>query len=177
MTIPILTDAFRHHVWATLQVLDACAGLSDAQLASNVPGTYGSIIDTARHLVSADANYLALLSGDRVERLSEEDEETLSIAELRALMASYGPIWDEVVASADDARRPYVRHRDDGSTFSAPAGVRLAQVPHHGTDHRSQICTALTTLGITPPEIDVWDYATAEGLTAETPPTDPDATT
>ena len=38
-------------------------------------------------------------------------------------------------------------------------GIRIAQVLHHGTDHRSQICTALTTIGVTPPEIDVWDYA------------------
>ena len=38
-------------------------------------------------------------------------------------------------------------------------GIRLAQAIHHGTDHRSQVCTALTTLGIEPPAIDVWDYA------------------
>jgi uncharacterized damage-inducible protein DinB len=37
--------------------------------------------------------------------------------------------------------------------------VRLAQVVHHGTDHRSQIATALTTLGVTPPEMDVWEWA------------------
>lgn len=42
-------------------------------------------------------------------------------------------------------------------------GVRLAQVVHHGTDHRSQVCTALTSLGVTPPEIDVWAYAQATG--------------
>ena len=38
-------------------------------------------------------------------------------------------------------------------------GIRLAQALHHGTDHRSQICTALTTLGVEPPEIDVWAFA------------------
>ena len=64
-----------------------------------------------------------------------------------------------------------VRHRDDGSTSSAPLGVRLAQVIHHGTDHRSQICTDLTAIGVTPPEIDVWDYADSEGRLSETPPT------
>ena len=48
--------------------------------------------------------------------------------------------------------------RDDGSATEAPIGIRLAQAIHHGTDHRSQICTALTTLGIEPPFIDVWDF-------------------
>jgi uncharacterized damage-inducible protein DinB len=39
--------------------------------------------------------------------------------------------------------------------------VFLAQAIHHGTDHRSQICTVLTSLGIEPPSIGVWDYAEA----------------
>jgi uncharacterized damage-inducible protein DinB len=62
-----------------------------------------------------------------------------------------------------------VRRRDDGSETHAPLGVRLAQAIHHGTDHRSQICTALTTLGIEPPWIDVWDYAEAVGRSREVP--------
>ena len=168
MSDSIIRDALRHHVWATLQILDACAGLDEAQLGATVPGTYGSILDTARHLVGADANYLWLLS-DGEAALVEED--TMAITELRATMVAHGPIWDRVAAADLDPDRVIVRHRDDGSTFSAPLGIRIAQVVHHGTDHRSQICTALTTLGITPPEIDAWDYATSEGRTSETPPT------
>jgi len=40
-------------------------------------------------------------------------------------------------------------------------------VIHHGTDHRSQICTALTQLGVEPPEIDVWAYGVASGRITE----------
>jgi uncharacterized damage-inducible protein DinB len=63
-----------------------------------------------------------------------------------------------------------VRHRDDGSASGAPLGIRLAQVVHHGTDHRSQVCTALSLLGIEPPAIDVWDYAWQDGRLTETEP-------
>jgi hypothetical protein len=42
----------------------------------------------------------------------------------------------------------------------AAGGIRLAQVLHHRTDHRSQICTILTSLGIAPPDIDVWAVST-----------------
>ncbi len=49
-------------------------------------------------------------------------------------------------------------------------GVRLAQALHHGTDHRSQICTGLTTLGVEPPAIDVWDFAEQDGRLFEVPP-------
>ncbi len=65
------------------------------------------------------------------------------------------------------------RHRDDGTDSLAPLGIRLAQVLHHGTDHRSQICTALTTLGIEPPAIDVWDFADEGGRLSVVPSVDP----
>ncbi|MBA3739470.1 MAG: hypothetical protein H0W97_13015, partial [Actinobacteria bacterium] len=63
------------------------------------------------------------------------------------------------------------RHRDDGSETHAPLSIRLAQALHHGTDHRSQICTALTTLGVEPPAIDVWDFGVQDGRVVEIPPT------
>src|SRR6202795_2872376 len=58
MPSPLLADAFGHHVWATIRLLDACTALDDAQLATIVPGTYGSIIDTLRHVVDGDVFYL-----------------------------------------------------------------------------------------------------------------------
>ena len=49
-------------------------------------------------------------------------------------------------------------------------GIRLAQAIHHGTDHRSQICTALTMLGIEPPFIDVWAFGAETGRVVEFSP-------
>ena len=53
--------------------------------------------------------------------------------------------------------------KTDGYQRWAPVGFRLAQALHHGTDHRSQVCTALTTLGVEPPEIDVYDFGLDTG--------------
>ena len=164
----LLSDAFGHHVWATLQVIDVCTGLTEDQLATTVPGTYGTIIDTVRHTVGADISYLALLSGGAVQDI---DEESLDLPALRAAMEAIGPVWSNLLAQDLDPAAMIVRHRDDGSESGAPLGVRLAQVIHHGTDHRSQVCTALTSLGIEPPEIDVWAYAWTEDRLFETPPT------
>jgi hypothetical protein len=59
----------------------------------------------------------------------------------------------------------------DGYERDAPFGIRLAQALHQWTDHRSQICTALTTLGLEPPAIDVWDFGLQAGHAVEFPPT------
>jgi uncharacterized damage-inducible protein DinB len=45
----------------------------------------------------------------------------------------------------------------------------LAQALHHATDHRSQICTAPTTLGLEPPPIDVWVYGLRGGRSRDDP--------
>jgi uncharacterized damage-inducible protein DinB len=164
MTRSLLADAFGHHAWATLQLLDACAPLTDEQLATNVPGTYGSILDTMRHLVGADRSYLFVCSGGV---LPEVEEDGMDLAQLRATMEPVGDAWAAFLANDPDPDVTVTRHRPDGTRSHAPMGVRLAQVVHHGTDHRSQIATALTTLGITPPEMDVWDYARSEGRLSE----------
>ncbi len=167
MSRPLLEDAFAHHVWATLRLVDACALLSPEQLATGVPGTYGSIIDTLRHLVGADASYLFVLSGGRVPDI---DEDAMGLPELRAVMERNGAAWSDLLAGDLDADQVLVRHRPDGSETHAPIGIRIAQALHHGTDHRSQVCTALTALGQEPPDIDVWDFALHEGRLVRVPP-------
>ncbi|MGH7541441.1 MAG: DinB family protein [Gemmatimonadota bacterium] len=163
-----LEDAFEHHVWATLRILDVCLELSPEQLQTAVAGTYGSIVDTARHIVGADASYLFVLSDGRIARI---DEDQMDLPELRTTMEGYADAWSEVLAQDPDPEAFLVRRRDDGSETHAPVGIRLAQALHHGTDHRSQICTALTTLGMEPPLIDVWDFGEQAGRTVEIPPT------
>ncbi|TMB83801.1 MAG: damage-inducible protein DinB [Chloroflexi bacterium] len=159
-----LADAFAHHVWATLSLIDTCEVITDEQLQASAPGVYGSIIDTLRHIVASDRGYLAVVSGGRVERM---DDERLTLAAARSVMELDGEEWARVLAELDDPERIVVRQRPDGSANRSPAGIRLAQALHHGTDHRSQICTILTTLGIEPPDIDVWEFGVQHGRVQE----------
>jgi uncharacterized damage-inducible protein DinB len=76
-----------------------------------------------------------------------------------------------VLAQPFDPDEMAVAVRDDGGETHAPKGMRVAQVLHHGTDHRSQICTALTTLGIEPPEVDAWAWGQQTGRVVEVPAT------
>ena len=121
-----------------------------------------------RHLVGSDAWYLFTLTGDRTDLI---DADHMGVAELRAAIEVNGAAWsrllgqdldpDTVLGEVDD---------DDGYRKDATIGVRLAQALHHGTDHRSQVCTALTALGVTPPAIDAWDFGLEVGRVTETPP-------
>ncbi|KRT64064.1 MAG: DinB family protein [Chloroflexi bacterium CSP1-4] len=167
MSRSLLADAFGHHAWATLRLIDTCLSLGPEQLGKGVPGTYGSILETMRHIVGADASYLFALTGGRSPLI---DEDQMDLPELRTAMEANGAAWSSFLAQDLDPDVVVVRHRDDGTESHAPVGIRLAQALHHGTDHRSQICTALTTLAAEPPAIDVWDFAELDGRLAEVPP-------
>jgi uncharacterized damage-inducible protein DinB len=163
MSGSLLSAAFGHNTWATLQVIDACSGRSADQLQTNVPGTRGPIIETLRHIVAADAVDLQIATGERADDFAHS-----SPSELRGAAERIGAAWtrflskpvdpDEMVREVDDT---------DGYQRTAPLGFRLAGTLEHGTDHRSQICTALTTLGVEPPKIDVMDYGLAVGAVME----------
>lgn len=166
MSGALLQDAFGHHIWATLRLIEACRQLSEEQLSRPVHGTYGSILDTLRHLVAADTSYLHVIGGGEVPY---EDHEGSDLDQLAEAMERNGRLWRQVLEGDLDPGTMLVRHRPDGSSSHAPLGIRLAQVVHHGTDHRSQVCTALTSLGLEPPEIDVWDYGSQDGRVYQTP--------
>jgi uncharacterized damage-inducible protein DinB len=164
MPASLLADGFAHHVWATERLLDACAGLTPKQIGRGAPGTYGSVAETLRHLVATDVWYLTFFPVEQPPPLDEKAE--TSLPDLRSAMTRNGSLWTAVLAAATDGDEDVVE-RGDGWDFHSPLGLRLAQALHHGTDHRSQVCTALTSFGIEPPRIDLWAYGQASGRTRE----------
>src|SRR5258708_24858891 len=64
-----LKEGFRHHAWATRQLLTFCAQLQPEQLAQPRPaplaGAHGSVMETFDHIVCTDGGYLRALTGHR----------------------------------------------------------------------------------------------------------------
>lgn len=168
MSSPLLEAAFAHHVWATLCVIDACLDLRAEELETNVPGTRGPIVETLRHVVGSDAFDLFVLTGDPAHNV---ETERMPLSEVRSVMERSGAAWIELVAGPLDADA-VVREVDENDGFQrwAPVGLRLAGSLEHGTDHRSQICTAITTIGVTPPRINAMDFGLATGRSSERMP-------
>ncbi len=139
----LLDDAFAHHIWATERLIDACATLTREQLLTPVPGTYGPIMATLTHLVASDGWYLSFF---REQPAPIDEESSVTLVDLRAAIAANGAVWRDILAGDPEPDADLVE-RGDGWEFHQPAGLRLAQAIHHGTDHRSQVCTALTSHG------------------------------
>jgi uncharacterized damage-inducible protein DinB len=163
-----LGDPLRHNSWATAQLLELCKGLSPEQLRSSSPGNYGTILETLQHIIGAEENYHTRLSGTPTEwtRRATEVEELDELARLNEGLAAF---WEELAASEFDPERT-IRFaysdptpEDVGKEFDVKAGILVAQTINHGNEHRAQIFTILTTLGVEAPELSGWTYAEATG--------------
>jgi uncharacterized damage-inducible protein DinB len=168
MAKSLMEDAFAHHVWATLRLVDACLALNPQQLETSVPGTYGSILDTLRHCIESDAWDLFVATGNRASLI---DESGMQLSELRAAMESHGPAWSRLLAKDLDPDAVLTEvDEDDGYTRTITVGIQLAGVLQHGADHRSQICTTLTAIGVEPPVIDLLKFGEQTGRVVEITP-------
>jgi uncharacterized damage-inducible protein DinB len=150
-----LVDFYKHNLWANVGLLDACAHLTDEQLQASAPGTYGRICDTLVHLFRAEDSYLARLLGRQPEDLLRVGEFP-GIETLREHARQSGEGLITVADTVDPAQ--VVRGTYRGEPYELPVIVLLMQAIHHATDHRSQIATVLSQLGMQSPDLSVWAY-------------------
>lgn len=152
----MLVRLFEHNNWANLQIIQACSTLSDEQLDTQPQSaTKGSIRDTLSHLVRSQRGYLALLT------LPVEARPTapLEFAELQEAVRTSG---EGLLALArDEASKPVKAQLRTRDGYFVEPWVVMVQVINHATEHREQIKSMLSALGVTPPDIDGWTYGVA----------------
>ena len=149
-----LADCFRYNLWANLRLLDACAGLSDAQLDATTKGTYGSVRDILTHLFASEEGYARHFTGTTPTPPLRELGPFAGFDELRRRAEQSGQALITIAEQGDVTR---IFHLDDG-TYKAPAIIVLIQAINHAIDHRSQVSTLLSQQGIEPPDLDGWSY-------------------
>jgi uncharacterized damage-inducible protein DinB len=160
---PTLKEAFRHHAWATRQLLAFCAQLSPEQLLQPRPaplaGDHGSILETLDHIVCTDGGYLGALTGDRPAWAHERGLNS-DLGELLPRVDKAESLWMGFLSLPDDADGKVLL---DNGTYETDAAIVTAQALHHGSAHREQICAILRDFGLDPPEVQPWDFADSTG--------------
>lgn len=157
MTESFLTHLFKHNNWANFQVIAACSALTDEQLdAAPASATMGTIRETITHLVRSQRGYLSLLTLPPEERVRIEP----GMDELQDAAAASGAGLLAVVRGETPVMPAPLRTQGG---HDVEPWVVLNQVINHATEHREQIKSMLTALGVTPPDIDAWDHGLAVG--------------
>ncbi len=151
----ILAKLFEHNNWANLRTIQACSALRDEQLdAEPQSATKGSIRRTVTHLVNSQQGYLSLLTlpvkarRDPPARRSFADLEEAARGSGEALLA---------LARDEPSLRAKTRLQTTDGYWTEP-WVVMVQIINHATEHREQINSMLSALGVTPPDLDGWTY-------------------
>ena len=150
-----LTTIFSHNLWANLHLFEACAKLTSEQLEATIPGIYGSIQDTLQHIVRAEQSYFSRISTGQ-PYIRQEDAPPFTFAEMIESIRTTGEGFIEWAAKVQV--EDVVEINWDGVMRDVPKTILLNQVVNHATEHRAQIMTMMTQLGVEPPELDSWTY-------------------
>ena len=151
-----LVKLFEHNNWANLRMVDACSTLSDEQLDSEPrSATIGSIRQTLSHLAGAQAGYLSLLTLPVEERIRHSP----AFDELQGSVTKSG---EGLLELARGEQKPLSSQLQTRDGFYVEPWVVMVQIINHATEHREQISSMLSALGITPPDLDGWSYGDVE---------------
>jgi uncharacterized damage-inducible protein DinB len=154
-----LDHVLRHNTWANVTVLEFCRALDPAVLEATAIGTYGTLYGTLQHTVGAEQWYLQLLTGEVLGGARIHRTERHSLDDLIATANATGARV-LTVAATDDVTRRIELNEGRRSTV----GVILAQLVHHGNEHRTQATTILGANGVEPPPVSGWGYGRAAGI-------------
>ena len=147
-----LVKLFEHNNWANLQIIEACSALSEEQLDAEArSATAGSIRQTLMHLVRSQQGYLGILT----LQVEERPEISLAFTELRESARMSG---EGLQALARGEQKPLQSLLQTRNGYTVEPWVVMVQIINHASEHREQIKSMLTALGVTPPDIDGWEF-------------------
>ena len=155
MSDTLMAEFARYNLWANLELLKACEGLSEEQLQTSEPGAFGAIRETLMHLIGSEGYYLFLLSGQKIPAPFSRGDHP-SVAEIRRYAEQVCPLLADVMTHTQlDAT---VREEDNGQVYTYKAVAVLIQAINHGVEHRTNVTTILAQMGVKTPGIDGWGY-------------------
>jgi len=150
-----LETIFSHNLWANLRLFEECSQLTDEQLDASITGVFGSIRDTLLHIVRAEQGYFSRISTGRRFNFPE-DEAPKSVLDMLAAVKITGEGFIEWATKVKE--NDTVQIEWDGTPRDVPKTIILNQVINHATEHRSQVMSILTQIGIEPPDVSSWTY-------------------
>jgi uncharacterized damage-inducible protein DinB len=154
-----LARIFEHNNWANGQIIEICSTLTDEQLdAQPTSATYGSIRKTLLHMATSQKGYLRQLTLPLEDRL---DPVTLTFAEVSESLTQSGAALLALARGETSVLQETKIQSADG--YYLESWALMVQIINHADEHREQIKSMLTALGVKPPNIDGWMYAASQG--------------
>jgi uncharacterized damage-inducible protein DinB len=148
--------------WATLQLLDVCRNLSDAQLDQTVDVGHQTLRETFDHMIYTVGFWTGYMTGHPVDHDRTTQNYDRSIPALIERFEGDHAAYAAACRAALDEQRMDETFIDYYN-YPQSYGATILQVPVHNVEHRTEALHILNRLGIPDlPEIDpqVWAHRT-----------------
>src|SRR6476661_2248258 len=156
----VLAATFEYNAWATVTLLDFCAGLSAEQLNSTTVGGYGTIYETLGHLVVAEVDYVSRVTGRQPAHPPPEGEFAGFDVLRAAVQWANEELFKLALTACNDTMVVEVFPEE---TVKYKLADLLVQAPSHAMEHRTQVASIITALGLEPPDTSTWAWIDARG--------------
>jgi uncharacterized damage-inducible protein DinB len=164
MDVATIRSIFGYDRWATDHVLTCCEPLTVEQFTVDRELPWGSIRDQLVHQFIVHKRWLSWadgsLSGEEAYALLANPEDYPDVPAVREM-------WNDVNLqntrfldrmTPDDLVRE-LRVDAPGAEFALAVGQVMLHIAYHSMQHRTEVTTALTSLGHSPGDIDYLFYA------------------
>jgi len=159
ISVELVNAMYEHSQWTNQQLLKAAEELSDDELNQPVPGAYGSVLAILVHMMGAQMAW--------TRRFKELDPiqppEAADFIGIPALRVAWAAIDAETTACIDslndDDLAHVIKYRSwHGWEGESPRWQAVLHQAFHQHQHRGEVAAALTALGHSPGELDIFDY-------------------
>ena len=147
---------YDYNYWANTKILDAAEHVTDEQLFAPTHDSHGGLHGTLVHTMGAEWAWRMRWQGTSPKAmLRNEDFPSLAAIrtrwreeeqQMRAFLTSL---------SEENVQRVVQYTSTRGQTYSAPLWQLIMHLVNHGTQHRSEAATILSSLGYSPGDIDL----------------------
>lgn len=156
MNLAGIRALYEYNSWANQRTLDACAGLSEAQLDQDLGASYKSVRGTLAHIFGVEWLWLERWHGrshDGLPALSEYP----TFESIRNASSRSGHNLQDFIAgiTQHDLNKNYAYKTTRGIDQTSPGWQMFQHLVNHGTYHRGQITSMLRQLGATPQATDL----------------------
>ncbi len=162
LVVDLLVEFLRHNTMMNQRLLAVCRELTDEQRDTGLEGTYGTVGATLVHVANSQLGYVPRhIAAERPDSLPREPFPGWEALSDRFDLGN--ALLEEFAARVEEEHEIEVTGDESGERYSLPVSLLLLQAVNHATEHRSQVATILTGLGIEPPEMDGWTYMLDSG--------------
>ncbi len=137
-----------HNLWATRNIIEACAGLSEEQFHKPFEMGPGSLHATTTHILGALRGWTDMLAGREARPRLEADNLRRTPADLLTLLEEIAADF-AAIAKAHPLDQPVNAIRG-GKSYTFLRGQVLTHVTTHGMHHRAQCLNMLRHLAVNP---------------------------